>query len=98
MAITLQESHTFEHDEDRDLTDFNSEQYTLEEWFMLSEYFDQGSVQVTVCGDTAVFDIHQMGVNVKSTQMSLPKGCLDFSESELKPVFSRKSRSKTLDK
>ena len=98
MDITLPESHTFEHDEDRNIDDFNAEQYSLEEWFMLTEYFDKGSVQVTVCGDTAVFNIHQMGVNVKSTQMSLPMGSLDLSQSEAKPHFSRKPRVLRQDK
>ncbi len=83
---------------DRSLGDFDPEQYTLEEWFMLSEYFDKGSVEVTVLGDAVNFDIHSMGINVKSIQMSLPKGCLDFSDSEMMLTFSRKSRAKSQSK
>ena len=83
---------------DRSLTDFDENQYSLEEWFMLSEYFDRGSVEVTILGDAVNFDIHSMGVNVKSIQMLLPKGSLDFSDSEMEMKFSRKSRSKSRDK
>ena len=82
----------------RSLGDFDPDQYTLEEWFMLSEYFDEGSVEVTILGDAVNFDIHSMGINVKSIQMSLPKGCLDFSDSEMMMKFSRKSRAKSQNK
>jgi len=88
-------SNTFN---ERSLDDFDSEQYSLAEWFMLSEYFDKGSVEVTILGDAVNFNIHSMGVNVKSIQMPLPKGSLDFSDSEMEMKFSRKSRSKSQDK
>ena len=97
MGTTLQISHTFD-EEDRDLEDFDSDQYSLEEWFMLSEYFDKGSVEVTVIGDMVNFDIQQLGVNVRSVQTPYPKGNLDCTESDDKLVFSRKPRAKSQDK
>ena len=99
MDITLQTLSIFDYDEDdRRLDDFNTGSYSLEEWFMLSEYFDKGSVKVTVLPDGIDFSVQQLGVTVKSTQLSLGKGSLDFSDSEMQPSFSRKPRKKRQDK
>jgi len=98
MGIILQISDTYSDEAERSLEDFDADQYSLEEWFMLTEYFDKGSVTVTVVGDAANFDIQQLGVNVRSVQIPYPKGNLDCTESDGKLVFSRKSRSKSQGK